>query len=965
MTKNRWLGISQAVPHKISFSPMNVTPGSVWKMRVGTQAYTYVFPVTIENDGLSDNDRARVVVEGLINAYTGGGSFGGGSAGNVLTLSSEILDSRYSLLAIGSSIGEPLDIDVTATDPSAAKVTVAQLQAGRAAQNEIQQIKWPAVPTGGTWNIKFRDRTVTGLAYNISSSALKTAMEGMASIGSGNVDVTGSMSAGFLVEFKGAFAGQDVDAMAAYSTDATGVASYTIKKTVTGGTARQTYTLPKLSGDAAEFWRFQLDGESSHGFSGAADVSAIKTAIEAIVGSGNTAVESQTNGDILITIIGPYVGRALGVLTIKQMVSGEIVTLSASNPTYTDVFTVVRLIFNNLPANVGGSGTFKLSYGGSTTADITFPASIANVNAALATASITTFLCTAVETNNTASYYVELTSQDKYTDSGVVTADVSGLKGCYAIDVRTTQKGFKALNEIQQIAIETNPTGGTFTLQFGANTTAGLAYNASASTVQTALTGLASVGGGNASVSGPAGGPYIVEFISSKAAQDLALIIGNGASLTIAATVSVTTVTRQSPTGRNWWTNAANWSQGHVPTGSEIAVFDAGTVDCCFGIAGVGAFGGMDIYRSFTGRIGLPEKRDNGLPETLPQYLTLTDNTADFPLRIGLGETGDGPAIIRIDTGSQTTQATILSVGTSNSQADFRCALAGELESVSVSSGRVGIAIATGTTATVGLLRLKASANDSSSCSVEYGEGATVTDLESYGATAVGGKPPATIAIDGGTAIIRGSGNVSDVSVRNALLRYHASGDVGKQGVISALGVDGSSQASITSNAHGLASGDRIFLRGVVGIRGLKDGFYTVSVTGANTFSLVGTAPSIPYGASSPSGVSNYYEANTAKWGLADAVRVGQGGVLDFSEVAAARTVVAPVLMQSPDAVVSDPLVTIAKLRTRHNPGPAESDYGIKTVLLRDDYAVTSGAGSSGGSAGGIVASDGLTGSEP
>jgi hypothetical protein len=45
-------------------------------------------------------------------------------------------------------------------------------------------------------------------------------------------------------------------------------------------------------------------------------------------------------------------------------------------------------------------------------------------------------------------------------------------------------------------------TGGTFTLTVGANTTAALAWNASAATVQTALTGLASVGANNATVTG-------------------------------------------------------------------------------------------------------------------------------------------------------------------------------------------------------------------------------------------------------------------------------------------------------------------------------------------------------------------------------------------------------------------------------------------------------------------------------
>ena len=62
------------------------------------------------------------------------------------------------------------------------------------------------------------------------------------------------------------------------------------------------------------------------------------------------------------------------------------------------------------------------------------------------------------------------------------------------------------------------PTLGTFTITFGANTTSALAYNASASTVSTALNLLASiVSAGGCSVTGNDGGPYQVSFTSAGA----------------------------------------------------------------------------------------------------------------------------------------------------------------------------------------------------------------------------------------------------------------------------------------------------------------------------------------------------------------------------------------------------------------------------------------------------------------
>jgi len=58
---------------------------------------------------------------------------------------------------------------------------------------------------------------------------------------------------------------------------------------------------------------------------------------------------------------------------------------------------------------------------------------------------------------------------------------------------------------------------GTFALSYAGQTTAGVAYNAAASAVQTALQGLSTIGAGNATVAGSAGGPYTVTFASALA----------------------------------------------------------------------------------------------------------------------------------------------------------------------------------------------------------------------------------------------------------------------------------------------------------------------------------------------------------------------------------------------------------------------------------------------------------------
>lgn len=59
-------------------------------------------------------------------------------------------------------------------------------------------------------------------------------------------------------------------------------------------------------------------------------------------------------------------------------------------------------------------------------------------------------------------------------------------------------------NEVQTVTITGTPTGGTFTLTFKAQTTAAIAYNATAAAVQSALEALSTIGAGNVTA---AGGP--------------------------------------------------------------------------------------------------------------------------------------------------------------------------------------------------------------------------------------------------------------------------------------------------------------------------------------------------------------------------------------------------------------------------------------------------------------------------
>jgi hypothetical protein len=126
------------------------------------------------------------------------------------------------------------------------------------------------------------------------------------------------------------------------------------------------------------------------------------------------------------------------------------------------------------------------------------------------------------------SYPITLTAYDDKDFGGYVAFGQAGL-GNKALNADT---GFGPL--VKTVTITGTPTGGTFTLTFNGQTTSGIAYNAAASAVQSALVALSTVGAGNATVSGSAGGPYTVTFTGVTGT-----LTASGASLTPSGTVTV------------------------------------------------------------------------------------------------------------------------------------------------------------------------------------------------------------------------------------------------------------------------------------------------------------------------------------------------------------------------------------------------------------------------------------------
>lgn len=218
-------------------------------------------------------------------------------------------------------------------------------------------------------------------------------------------------------------------------------------------------------------------------------------------------------------------------------------------------------------------------------------------------------------------------------------------------------------SEVQTITVANAPTGGTFTLTFGGNTTAGIAHNATAATVQTALQGLASIGAGNALVTGPAGGPWVVAFAGALAAAEQPLLVatpsltGGNSTITIETLADGATGTNEvqtvalngSPSAGTFTLSFAGSTTGAIARNANAATVQAALEALpTIGTGGVACTGGplpAAVTCTFQGARAaqaLPQMTGDGSGLTSSLTATVTETTpgaAGLNLRIDGGVT--------------------------------------------------------------------------------------------------------------------------------------------------------------------------------------------------------------------------------------------------------------------------------------------------------------------------------------
>jgi len=115
-------------------------------------------------------------------------------------------------------------------------------------------------------------------------------------------------------------------------------------------------------------------------------------------------------------------------------------------------------------------------------------------------------------------------------------ADAAGESGGWNVTVASTDlEG----GEVQEVS--NNAAGGTFTLTFDGQTTAAIDYNASASTVESALEALSNITDVSIKGSGTSGDPWVVTFVD-PGRQNVAEMTADDTNLTAGTSTITTTV---------------------------------------------------------------------------------------------------------------------------------------------------------------------------------------------------------------------------------------------------------------------------------------------------------------------------------------------------------------------------------------------------------------------------------------
>ena len=499
------------------------------------------------------NEIQRVAIPGAATGGTFTLSFDGQTTGNLtydesaadIETAMELLSTVNAVTVTGSDggpwlvefVGTHVNADVALMTGDGANITkgasaypvvVTTAVQGDGGQNEKQQVTLPGSPTGGTFTLSFDGQVSATIAYNASAATVETALEGLSNITAGDVVVTGDAGGPYAIEFASTYANTDVSPLVADGSSLTGVASVSVTVATEGATstnAIQRLTFDAIATPVAFVFTNHLGvfGAQSAQFSRGGSATSLTMVLEDMesIGSGNVQVTKLSDLLYNIEFIGDLAGNGQELI-YPTGTTAYITDITVGGDEGWDEVQVITLAGNPT------GGTFTLSFRGQTTAAIAYGATAAAVESAMELLSTITTDDLTVAGNDGGPWTVTFGGTLATQDLPAMTGNGTSLTGG-TLSIGLSQSATAATNEAQIATIYGSPAGGAFTLSYGGNTTAGIAYDATAAAVESALELLGSIDA--VSVTGDAGGPWAVEFQGTLAGTNVVVMTSSGASL--------------------------------------------------------------------------------------------------------------------------------------------------------------------------------------------------------------------------------------------------------------------------------------------------------------------------------------------------------------------------------------------------------------------------------------------------
>lgn len=713
-------------------------------------------------------------------------------------------ESAY-LRLTGPDDGTPFLVTGSTTNGGNAEVDVEVVRAGGGGVNMVQRVQLPAGLTGGTFTLSFEGQTTSNLTYDESAADIETALKALSNIGSSDVSVSGEAGGPWDVEFSGTLAAASQTLLTGSGTNLAGqsVTVTTTQHGLPGDNHRVRIEGTQLLSETDPIG-FYFDanepGVSSTGTAVSTQTDAQWQGYLAIfyglsssssIAMTRTTVETATTRTFVIEaeIIAEKAGQTVLAPTVSvSSISGydqnatietTVVAAGGSSANETQVVT--------LPGSPTG-GTFTLTFQGQTTAAIAYDASTSSVASALeALSNIGSGDVTV--TGSAGSWTVEFTSALAATDLGQMSGNGTNLTGG-SVAVSTTQAAVPNENEQVLLTMSASVTSGTFTLTYDSSESTDIAYNATSAAVKSALEATASIGSGDVNVSGPAGGPWLIEFTGSLAGQDTGAITSSGTNLVGAGTQSLSITSLTPPTGPAYWDNANNWSTSSVPVDGDTVILEASDRSVLYGLDQSSVILNTLVIRaSFVGTIGLPQVNQAGYLEYRDTHLQIGATS----VRIGEGF-GLGSERIRLDLGSVQSDVSVANSATPAALGEYAVNLLGTHAAnvLRIYRGSVSSAQYAGESAVWSTLEVGYADDPAGDVELLLGDDVTLGDIRVHGgqATSFGksGSNITSLLVTAGSVTLGGSDGLEQLDLEGGSAFYHTTGTLGGNTIVGGAG---------------------------------------------------------------------------------------------------------------------------------------------------------------------------------